>query len=183
MASTCWQIVACVLAADFLTGLVHWWEDTYGLPTWPVLGQLVIEPNLEHHRKPGLMGSMNTFFDRWWQSAVLAGGVCLLAWLAGVLTWHLVTIGCLASLGNEVHAWSHRGGQGWLVKLLQDAAIVQSPAQHARHHRPPFDRYYCTLTNLTNAVLERIEFWRGLEAAIGIAGIRPKRMTAERGYW
>ncbi len=26
------------LAADLATGAVHWWEDRYGDPAWPVIG-------------------------------------------------------------------------------------------------------------------------------------------------
>ena len=37
------------LAADLVTGMVHWWEDRYGDPTWPVIGPLIVEPNIRHH--------------------------------------------------------------------------------------------------------------------------------------
>lgn len=182
MSSIAWQFVACVLAADFVTGFVHWWEDTYGLPTWPVLGEHVIEPNIEHHRHPGLMGAMNRFWDRWWQGGLFALGVMAIAGLVGVLTWHLVAIAAVASLGNEVHTWSHRGQRSGIVGLLQDAALVQTPQQHAKHHRGEFDRYYCTITNITNAVLERLNFWRRLEAVVSLAGVDPKRGSEARSF-
>lgn len=39
-------IILCVLVADFLTGLVHWWEDAYADPRWPwPWGLLVAQPN------------------------------------------------------------------------------------------------------------------------------------------
>ena len=53
-------IVACIFAADLITGLVHWWEDTYGDPDWPVIGEHVVRPNIEHHEFPQLIGTMST---------------------------------------------------------------------------------------------------------------------------
>lgn len=176
------QLVACLLVADFITGVVHWWEDCYGLPSWPLIGKEVIEPNIEHHRNPGLMGTVGGIIDRNYQSFVLFSIVAFAAILLGVFCWQLVVVGIFASFGNEVHLWSHRGGNGPIVRFLQDACIVQTPAQHARHHKPPFDKYYCTITNVTNAVLERIAFWRALEWLISKAGVHPKRMTAERSF-
>lgn len=37
--------------ADFVTGVFHWWEDRYGNPAWPVIGKLVVEPNILHHAR------------------------------------------------------------------------------------------------------------------------------------
>lgn len=182
MAEIGWQIVACVLAADLATGLVHWWEDAYGLPTWPWLGPAVIRPNIEHHLQPWTLGGMGGFAFRNWQSAALACAVCWGAWAMGWLTWQLVLTAALASLGNEVHLWAHhprRGGP--LVARLQELGVLQSPQQHGRHHRPPFEAYYCTLTNFVNPVLEAARFWRLLEMAIeATTGIAPRRGSAER---
>lgn len=182
MATIVIQLVACLLVADFITGVVHWAEDCYGLPTWPLIGREVIEPNIEHHRNPGLMGSMSGLVDRNCQSFALFAIVAFVAILADVFCWQMAAVGVFASFGNEVHLWSHRGGNGPIVRFLQDACIVQTPQQHARHHKPPFDKYYCTITNVTNAVLERIAFWRVVEWAISLVGVHPKRMSAERGY-
>lgn len=175
-------VLVCILIADFITGLVHWWEDSYGLPSWPVLGKLVIEPNIDHHLRPGIIGSMTTLFSRNYQTVVPAVLVSLALWyVAGVAAWPLVLIFVLAALGNEVHSWNHRGRNGPVVRLLQDAALIQTPQQHARHHRPPFEAYYCTLTNVTNAVLEAVQFWRGLEWCVWkLFGIQQRRASPER---
>lgn len=181
MASIAWQFVLCVLVADFITGVVHWWEDCYGLPTWPILGKLVIEPNIDHHRNPGLMGHMTGIVTRNYQSVLLFAAVAIVAHAFGLLCWQLVAVGVVASFGNEVHLWSHRGGNRF-VKFLQDACLIQRPEQHAKHHKAPFDAYYCTLTNLTNAVLERVRFWRLAEAFVALFGVRPNRMSAARDF-
>ncbi|HTW83988.1 MAG TPA: fatty acid desaturase CarF family protein [Candidatus Sulfotelmatobacter sp.] len=44
----------CLLAADFLAGVVHWAEDTWLRPgISPLLDKWVVLPNLEHHQRPG----------------------------------------------------------------------------------------------------------------------------------
>lgn len=177
------QLVLCLLAADFLTGVVHWWEDTYGLPTWPLVGPVVIVPNIEHHRYPTRMSSMATLLklvDRNWQATLLAAAVLAVLSLAGCWSWQLGLIAALASCGNEVHRCTHVKC-GPVARFLQETGCIQSPQQHARHHRGSFDRYYCTLTDFVNPTLERVEFWRRAERLIAtLSGITPKRCTPAR---
>jgi hypothetical protein len=46
-----------------------------------------------------------------------------------------------------------------VIRGLQRLRLILSPAQHSRHHAPPFDRDYCTasgwLNGLLNALLRR----------------------------
>lgn len=177
-----WQILACVLAADVITGLVHWWEGTYGDPDWPLLGREVIRPNLVHHEKPTLFVTMGDAWTRNYQLIGLACGATLVATLAGYSTWQLLLTVWLAAAGNEVHAWAHVRPRSRLARWLQETALVQTPHQHAKHHRAPYDSNYCTLTNVANPVLEALRFWRRLEAVIAFTtGIKPLRGTAKRG--
>ena len=46
-------IVAAGLAADLLSGLVHWGADTWGRETLPVLGRRFLRPFRVHHINPG----------------------------------------------------------------------------------------------------------------------------------
>lgn len=177
-----WQIALCIIAADFLTGLGHWFEDTYGLPTWPILGKEVIEPNIQHHEHPGWIGTMSTLVSRNYQTVVPAIIFAVaVVWYFGGCGLYAGVVAMLAALGNEVHTWCHRGNNNRVIQFLQNIGLVQSPRQHAKHHRAPFDRYFCTLTNFTNEVLEAINFWRGLEWVIAkTLGVYPKRMSPER---
>jgi len=175
-------VVCCVLVADFITGVVHWTEDTYGLPSWPFLGGFVIEPNIEHHLRPTLLGTMSNLALRNYQAVVPLGVVSAAAvWWFGWSAWPFALTLSLASVGNEVHTWNHRRSNNAAIRFLQDAGIVQSPRQHAKHHRAPFDKYFCTLTNITNEALELVQFWRRLEWLILVVfRIAPKRMSPER---
>lgn len=177
------QVIMCVLVADFMTGLVHWVEDTYGVPSWPIIGKLVIEDNIEHHRRPNLIGKMGTFFSRNLQPTIL-GLITISIFLAfGVFCWQILLVSFLAAMGNEVHAWNHRRNNHWLIGSLQRSGLIQSRHQHNLHHKPPYDKYYCTLTGVTNEILEMLNFWRRLEWVISIFGIHHKRQSPERsGY-
>jgi len=176
------EVVACLLVADFITGVVHWIEDTYGVPSWPIIGKLVIEPNIEHHQQPGLLGSMSSLALRNYQSIIPASfaAIAALLWF-GLSAWPFVLIAAISATGNEVHTWSHRKRNSRWVTFLQEAGLVQSPRAHAKHHRPPFDTHFCTLTNFTNEVLELVRFWRIAEFFVWLLlGALPKRMSEER---
>jgi len=101
-------------------------------------------------------------------------------------TWPIALTMALAGFGNEVHTWNHRSDaeNHAIARFLQDAGLVQSKLQHGKHHRKPYDKYYCTLTNINNAILERIHFWRTLEWLILVVFRIPvKRGDPERnGY-
>lgn len=165
------------LFADFLTGLVHWWEDAYAQPDWPVIGPLVAEPNLLHHRDPRAMTRLP-----WWKNVdvpVIAGALAL-AGLAVLhaLIWPLVLAIVLAAFTNLVHRWAHQSAaeNGRLITWMQDSGLIQSRAQHALHHRWPRKSHYCPLTNALNPVLERFDFWRRLERVIlRVTGLRRRR--------
>lgn len=176
------DIVCCLLIADFITGVIHWFEDTYGLPTWPILGPHVIEPNIQHHEHPGWIGTMSNLISRNYQSVVPAIAVA-----GGLLYyghWQVALTLSFAAFGNEVHTWCHRSGNNWLITFLQESGIVQHPRQHAKHHHRPYDKYYCTLTNVVNEILEPLGFWRKLEFVIlKLFGVQVKRISEERRGW
>ncbi|MAK62793.1 MAG: hypothetical protein CMK09_17630 [Ponticaulis sp.] len=170
------QIIVGLLIADFASGFFHWLEDRYGGPDWPIVGGLV-RATIRHHKKPRRM--LNSAF--WHRSgptlliAVCFGLVFLsLGWL------NLMTITALAfgSMANEIHNWSHCKPSecGPVVTWLQKKRVFISPLDHARHHREKKNTYYCTVTGWMNPVLERIRFWRKVEAVIRIvARSRPRR--------
>lgn len=173
------DILLCILVADFLTGLIHWVEDTYGLPSWPLLGASVIEPNILHHENQ-LHFTMGSVLYRNYQVFAFGAAALAIVYVTGWLTWQLALTLCLASMGNEVHAWAHKRPKSRVVRLLQDMKLLICPEQHARHHRKPYDTNFCTLTNWLNPVLDALAFWRGLELLLWCAGIDPQRMSAAR---
>lgn len=172
-----------VLLADFVAGIVHWLEDAYGSADTPVVGPLLVRPNIVHHHYP-------RYFTRltWWQSSWDLLLVCLAllgaAYAFDLLTWHLWLFGFVSLNANQVHKWSHRTRteNGRVITLLQDARILLTPHQHALHHSDPKNTYYCPVTNFVNPVLERLRFWPTLEWLIERAtGVKHRHDTSNRG--
>ena len=177
------QALGVILLADFVTGIGHWLEDAYGTEETPVIGPLVIKPNIVHHHYPRLFTKLT-----WWQSswdllllgALIVGGA---AW-ADVLTWHVWLFAILCVNANQVHKWSHmsRAEVGPLVSFLQDYWILQTPRQHALHHTDPKNTFYCPLTNLLNPALEFVGLWPKLEAVIeALTGATHRQDASNRG--
>lgn len=169
--------VAALLAADFLSGLVHWWEDRYGDVAWPVIGRHVIEPNVLHHADQ-MAFTAGSYWHRNWTSIVPAGIGAAVSLAAGQPFLALVLV--LVSQANEIHAWAHQRCSR-PVRGMQLLGMFCSPEQHARHHRRPFGSHYCTMTDFLNPLLEAVRFWPGLELLVhrttGIAP-RPDRQFA-----
>ena len=161
------EILLCVLVADFLSGLFHWAEDSYGSPKWPIIGKSIIAPNLLHHDQPRAM-----LVNSWYRSAdvqlliALWSSVVLL--ILGLLTWRVVLVLAVVVNANELHKWAHRtqAENGRFITWLQDYSIIQSRAHHGRHHGGARNSHYCTVTPWLNPVLDRGGLWRGIEAAI-----------------
>lgn len=159
--------IACLLVADFFSGLGHWLEDTYGgndnsnwLKSW------IVDDNITHHRKP------NTILNGgWWEcnrvlmsaaAAVAVVCICLRLW-----HWQVYLTLLIGSHSNHIHRWAHTAKVPRVVALLQKAGIFQSRQHHARHHFSPYSIRFCTTTNWLNPVLDAARFWRGLEWAVG----------------
>ncbi|MEO6244803.1 MAG: fatty acid desaturase CarF family protein [Opitutaceae bacterium] len=177
------QALGVVMLADFVSGVVHWLEDAYGSPDTPVVGPILIRPNIVHHHFPRFFTKLS-----WWQSSwdivLIAAPLLALASWAGFLTWHLWLFAVVSINANQVHKWSHqtRKENGPVVSFFQDIGIFLSPRQHAIHHSDPKNTFYCPITNLLNPVLEKIRFWNHAEALIERAtGISHRKDTSNRG--
>jgi ubiquitin-conjugating enzyme E2 variant len=153
------EILAAWLLADFLSGVFHWWEDRYGNPAWPIIGEHVIQPNIQHHTDQ-LAFVRKGYFERNWTTLLPAGMAACVAGLLG--SPFLAVTFLMLGQANEIHAWAHQKCRR-PIRGLQLLGVLQSPEQHADHHKRPFDRNYCTLTDWLNPVLSFVGFWDELE--------------------
>jgi plasmanylethanolamine desaturase len=170
------EFVLVVLLVDLASGIGHWLEDTYGNPDTPLIGRLVIVPNLEHHAQPRAFLAKS-----WLQSCgdlMLAGALLVAAaWALDLLTWHVVVFALVGSQANQIHKWAHQNPRekGALVHLLQRLRLLQTPREHGQHHQGATDSHYCTVTNALNPLLERLRVWRRLEGLVERTfGLRPR---------
>lgn len=160
------QILFGWLLADLLSGVLHWLEDNFGNPDWPLIGAWVIAPNRQHHDRP-LAFTGGGFVSR--NSTTVAAVLvfaCPLYLIFGPAPWLLAaTLGGL--LTNQVHYWAHtRRHVPALVRAFQSVGIFQSSSHHQRHHARPHDRRYCILTNWINPVADCLGLWAAIERLV-----------------
>ena len=172
MVDTVVKIAATWLIVDLISGVVHWFEDSYGHPSVPFVGRRITSPNLLHHFRPRAFVS-----NSWYASSQLLLFSCaaalVVAWLLGRLSPMVVLGAVLGANANQVHKWSHRtpAENGPAVGLAQRLLLIQSPGHHHQHHSGRRNSHYCVLTNLLNPVLDRFRVWRGLEWVLRQGGL------------
>lgn len=176
------KLLILILISDFVTGVVHWWEDAYGNPDWKFWGKIIVIPNIEHHQYPRKF-LKRSFFSRVKLSIMIAIAIGCLVSLFGHFNWEIAFILAYTSLANEFHAISHRSDKenGTLIVILQKIGIVQSRKMHGHHHQSPYNINYCVLTNYLNPILNTIRLWDGIEFLIAKLGIKPTRGNSNRG--
>jgi ubiquitin-conjugating enzyme E2 variant len=167
------KLIFTVILADFVSGLVHWLEDAYARPGMPLFGRIA-EENLQHHARPRAFLAKS-----WWESShdllLLGLMTVLLTLTAGIFTGWVLLFVVLTINANQIHKWAHQGPREnpALVTLLQKWQVLQTPREHARHHRGSRDSHYCVITNVLNPVLESVGFWRRMESLIeSLLGMR-----------
>lgn len=177
------DLVACILIADFISGVIHWAEDTYAVPTRnEFFNDNVVMPNIAHHRNPAAI-CRGTYWENSYVTTTLAAGFMLAIFLIGIHAWQPYFIACLAAQFNQTHAWAHGGKVPNWVGWLQKTGIMISVGHHIVHHRKPYMVRYCVGTNLLNPILDKIKIWRIMELCLRLVGAKVKRGSKEReGY-
>lgn len=167
--------VAWVLA-DFVSGLVHWFADTYGADDTPLFGPWLIKPFRQHHQYARDICTHNlvlTIGNSCTAAAPLQAGILYLllsdeevsvtkAVLAFV--FNLFAIAMVAT--NVLHKWAHAEQTNSVISRLQRSRVFLSPAHHHLHHTKPFDSHYCITNGWLNPLLERIRFFRRLDSVL-----------------
>lgn len=168
--------IVLFLIADFISGLVHWAEDTYAYPgmLWGILDNSIVEPNIYHHKNPSRM-AQDSYLSINGVSILLTSIIALILWVSVQGTMDMYIVLAMMSQLNQIHAWAHTTNPPGWVKVLQNIGIFQSLKHHGIHHRKPYDTKYCILSNFVNPVLDRLGFWRVLECLIYQSGISVKR--------
>ena len=172
LAWTALALVPAVALADFATGFVHWFADTFFEEDTPGIGPIFIAAFREHHRQPRAMAEHGAI-------AVLGNGCfailpflfALLALpvanapLRAVHTLALLTL-LAAGLTNLFHCWAHSEIVPRPVAWLQRRALILSPERHAVHHGARHDSVFCVTTGWLNPWLDRRGFFAKLERAV-----------------
>jgi ubiquitin-conjugating enzyme E2 variant len=178
------NILLSWLFADFLTGIVHWFEDRYIDPDkFDVFG--VGADNKLHHEKPTAMIDSH-WFENIRYSAVVAWPLALLLYLLGfhVVIWLGVAF---SAFGNLIHRFSHlpERKKNRIIKLMQKTGLFITSEHHDKHHRsmkrliPKQEAGYkfCAMTNWLNPVLDTVHFWALLERFFSVFGLKTIKET------
>ncbi|MCO6456387.1 MAG: hypothetical protein J5I93_13895 [Pirellulaceae bacterium] len=171
-----------VLAADFISGLVHWFADTWFDESVPVLGPRFLRPFRVHHVNPETFLTRD-FVDTNGDVAMLTIPFLLLvfglpletAWgqAAGLF---LVALSAAALPTNQVHQWAHMARPPRWVAWLQYWGLILSGNAHRRHHEPPHVANYCIATGWCNPVLSAVDFFPRLERLVTrLTGLQPRQ--------
>lgn len=171
------------LLADFMSGVVHWSEDRYlNTPSRFKFLDGIRTDNDLHHEKPYAMLKF-TVFQNVNTSVVVAWPLALILYFIGAPAFIWLAF-VFVSFGNLAHRWAHTvpGRQDPLVRLLQKIGILCSFEQHAEHHftgkgvvkKEDSSMCFCVMTSWLNVVLDRIQFFKGMEKIICWLGFAKK---------
>jgi TMEM189-like protein len=170
-----------VVGGDFVSGIVHWAADTYGSEETPLIGPSLVKPFRLHHIYPRDICTHGL--------VELTGNVCILAvpvltgslyllWLLPQSGWLAFSAVCLALVAaatvatNQFHKWAHQESPSSLARWLQRKRLVLEPNHHQLHHTQPFDSHYCITNGWLNPLLNKLQFFRRLEATLRFFGIK-----------
>ena len=170
-----------MLAADLVSGLVHWTADTWGSESLPVLGRRFLRPFRVHHVNPDDFLRRN-FIDTNGDVAMLSIPILLSAFLipldsgAGLLAAvFVVAFSACALPTNQVHQWAHMSEPPSWVSWLQQRGLLLSREQHQLHHAAPYAMNYCITNGWCNRALTAVSFFPTLEWIISrLTGLKPR---------
>jgi ubiquitin-conjugating enzyme E2 variant len=178
------SLIIGMLGADLVSGLVHWFFDTWGDLDTPIVGRLVIRAFRQHHLDPKAM-LRHGFVETNGHNMMLAlpltlGGLCMVParGVGGEMAFVglcLLMIAVGVSLTNQIHKWAHAPCPPRPVVLLQQAGLILSPTHHRFHHLAPYQRNYCITVGWLNGPLRATRAFERLEALIAwLTGATPR---------
>lgn len=173
------KIISLILIADLLTGFFHFLLDQYGKPDSKYFKN-AIKINLAHHENPRLMVD-RSYWDLTKDSYLIGVILFALSLIFG-FHWEILFVLLLGAQANIIHKWAHQKGKekSYFVNFLQRIKILQNKKHHGKHHRRPFDSYFCVMTNFWNPILEKIYFWEGMVKFLKGFGLQPVAGTNVR---
>ncbi len=173
-----WLVLSAVitgfLAADFVSGFVHWLADTWGRTTMPVIGKALLRPFREHHVDPKAM-TRHDYVETNGANCMISvpwavGAACMpydrgSTWYAWCLFFSIAIASMIffVMMTNQIHKWAHMDDCPRIVKWLQKLHLVLPPEHHQIHHTAPFNCYYSITTGWMNWPLTKLGFYRLLE--------------------
>jgi hypothetical protein len=181
-----WLLLSAVLlgylAADFVSGFVHWMGDTWGSTEMPILGKSFIRPFREHHVDEKAI-TRHDFIETNGNNCAISIPVAIMcvvmphsspawvflsAFLGSMIFWVMAT--------NQFHKWSHLDNPPPVIAFFQRVHLILPPAHHHIHHTAPYNKYYCITVGWLNKPLAMIAFFPTAEKLVTWAtGLLPRK--------
>lgn len=179
------KILIAWLLADFITGVVHWFQDWYSdeSQALDLLVRVFGESEDLHHQKPTAM-LVNSGWVNMRPAALVGWPLAALLYCLGCPFW-VCLVPFFAAFGNLIHRWSHmprRRLPRW-IRGLQEFGLFLSAAAHDEHHRSMkqlVPRHlagckFCGMTDWLNPWLDDFGFWHGCSRCLRFIGLKTTR--------
>jgi len=158
------------IAADIISGLVHWFADSYGKVSWPVIGGVFIRSFLEHHVDPKSITEHDWVETNGANFFIGIPLLLILVVLSSSINPILITLLTLTNiwtaLTNQFHKWAHEDTAPKLARSLQKYKVILNSELHSKHHQSPFDNNYNITCGHTNIIFEKLKIYRIFELII-----------------
>ena len=162
------------LLADFITGTIHWFCDTFFDEETPVIGNFIIYSFREHHSHP-LLITKDKFIEQDTTSFFIFMPFLYFATFTEIsylnspnsIYGHFILIGvCIGTFcTNLFHKWAHQRNQNFIIKKMQKSGLILNPNSHKKHH-VDHSKGYCVTSGLMNPILDYVKFYPNLERFI-----------------
>ena len=161
------------IMADFISGITHWFCDTFFEEDTPFIGKLVIYPFREHHIHPRRI-VLSSFIEQDTANFFLMiPPLAACVWIDAPNQGYVESLISCSLLGlcfglfctNLFHKWAHLQNPPLLITLLQKSNLILNPQRHALHHRD-HRRGFCVTSGWLNPILDSINFFSRLERVI-----------------
>lgn len=156
------------LAADFLSGFVHFLGDSFGDVNTPIVGKTFIFPFREHHVDQKAI-TRHDFFETNGHNCLVSLPVLLFIFFTfppGMVSplvfasyLFLFALVLFVFCTNQFHKWAHEDEPNRIARWLQSKNIILTPTRHKKHHTFPYENHFCITTGWLNHFLETIRFF------------------------
>lgn len=160
------------IAADFLSGLVHFLGDSFGNEFTPYIGPAFIFPFRDHHVDPKGI-TRHDFVETNGNNCLVSLPILLYCFFAPLKSgdfpwmrtfWTLVLVGIFFT--NQIHKWAHQDEPNKFIRYMQKKHWILSPEHHKIHHTAPYDTYFCITTGWWNPLLHKIRFFPAVKKSV-----------------
>ncbi|EME30642.1 small conjugating protein ligase [Galdieria sulphuraria] len=143
------------IAADFFSGLYHWFLDNYGNAKTPIIGKQCVAFQ-GHHEHPWTI-TYRPFCNLLGTSCLISCPFFLLLLvmpLPHFIQTILTSFGFFVVFAQQTHQWAHqtKPPSPW-IETLQQMGVLLSIKAHGKHHKPPFNKNYCIVSGICNEIL------------------------------